>query len=481
MSAAELFVLASAAPLAVVASVPVLEVGHLDRIDIEVARLDTGELPELDLDLSDLEPVCLVYDGAVETPDSLCSITPLGLKKGSPEPGGVGLGGGPGPGRKAKFDAWAARQDEFFRRRVTRLWLIDNAGMVLPSECGETLSRWRHIGTGDQELRPHSCNCRGSCPTCAITYGRGRGATVLELFGSLLTPGRLLEELPNVKARAYVLTLPACVSEHLDGFVMNQDKDGLRVALQQLTGAVQGFLVDIHGAGVASSLSWHWWHSKEPLNGSGHWHVHVLVPNISVIDGKSCGVLERYGLVSEQALELRRQVWASKVSSCSFIKKAKLVIPDELSVHYKFFLHFDGADSEADTGAGSLSHRCRYDYRHPMADFDAHIQKNGLPENGMSSSVQWFLQKCAFLQGIQLVRYTGWLVNVKRKQLGLVIAKDKSEWEKVSGFYIFESFTDDGVVMRVWHKGVMSYEFWPSKSVRLMPLPRIKRFEWRTG
>ena len=385
----------------------------------------------------------------------------------------LGLGDTSDTEKKPSLERWKSDVATWEERLVLREFLWTTGLTSLEGSCVETAGLWRHKTTNELQLRPHACQNRAYCPHCAVNYGLERGLERKSLYDALFEPGHLLDRMPTIRAFAHVLTLPESVSKHLDNLLEQGRVNALRAALKDLTSAVHRCLSWWYGSdGIATSLAWHWWHSSNVLEGP-HWHAHVMVPNISIDPSGAARVLRHRGKLDPVELVKLRERWALEVAKCRFVLEAALKIPSELTTHYKFLQQ------------NKLSHRSRYDLRHPMQDLTALVKESDLPEKNSglpeldSPGLAWFLQRVGQLQRVQLVRYTGWLTNSKRKKLGLVREEPgENEWRNTGEYYIFTSFTDEGVNVEHWKDGWKVSRFFPRKEVSLFPSPRHRRYAW---
>jgi hypothetical protein len=410
-----------------------------------------------------------------------------------------------GRSERVERDYWGKAVREHKALGAMRGFIRDYSDMRGSSRCFNSCLQffYRHYleGTNREEWRPSCCRGRAVCPHCAVTYGLERGLEVSSLFRALLEPGKLLSAAPTVKAFAEVFTLPDWVSAALDGYVEAKDKKLLRRAVKELTEALKGALVAFYGDGVAAKVSWHWWHSSDPLKGP-HWHAHVMVPNISVtpiadppptpalshahvmvpnisitpLGGGEASMIQSRGVLSPDRLKELKVLWADAVFSCKFVRELGGESRPDLVVDYHFLTR--------NRGKNSISHRARYDYRHPMQDFAAFVDKRGLPSMD-DERVEWFLSRCEFLQGVQLVRSVGWLSNPKIKKIGLKRVEPESEnWVKDTvHVYQFVRFDEQGAWFNVFDTVLQVDE--GTKHVhrsflKLGGRPELRRYEWVT-
>jgi hypothetical protein len=357
----------------------------------------------------------------------------------------------------------------FVLREFLRVYWEGRGMWHLAGKCAQSASLWKNLATGESQLRPHSCSDRSRCPTCSIKYGRERGLEVRSLFTELLEPrDGWLRDVPTVKAFAVVFTCPDDISAHVDGFIERRDKKGLGRCLRQLTEAVSSTLGWALGDVYGAKINWHWWHSSDPTKGP-HLHAHVMVPNIAVSNGVYAGVLRQRGMLSADALTALKQVWGDNVASRPFVKADGAFKRAEV-VDWGFLTNF--------TGRHSIAHRSRYDYRSPMADFSREALKNGLPDID-APGLAWFLDRCEFLQGVQLARNVGWLNNTKLHQLGYELADPPDDdWVKLTGWYVFERFDNGGVHVSYWKNGDKCSGYFPRHRVKLEPSPRARIYRW---
>ena len=408
----------------------------------------------------------------------------------------LGLGDTSDTEKKPSLERWKSDVATWEERLVLREFLWTTGLTSLEGSCVETAGLWRHKTTNELQLRPHACQNRAYCPHCAVNYGLERGLERKSLYDALFEPGHLLDRMPTIRAFAHVLTLPESVSKHLDNLLEQGRVNALRAALKDLTSAVHRCLSWWYGSdGIATSLAWHWWHTSNVLEGP-HWHAHVMVPNISIDPSGTARVLRHRGKLDPVELVKLRERWALEVAKCRFVLEAALEIPSELTTHYKFLQQ------------NKLSHRSRYDLRHPMQDLTKVLKSSVLPSVSKKShssyndsgeclldpfndseerlfddsdlpGLAWFLGRVGQLQRVQLVRYTGWLTNSKRKKLGLVREEPgENEWRNTGEYYTFTSFTDEGVNVEHWKGGWKVSRFFPRKEVSLFPSPRHRRYAW---
>ena len=369
-------------------------------------------------------------------------------------------------------------QHEHANLYVTREFLrshFDERGLKrLHGSCLRYYWQYRHSETGDTKLCPGCCHERALCPHCAVNYGKERGAEVGSLFQALFEKEKILKTIPSVKAFADVFTLPEFVSAALDSFCEALDKKSLRGAVKQLTEALKRTLERFYGSGVAAKVSWHWWHSEKPLTGP-HWHAHVMLPNI-VSTGTGFDVLRARGKLEPEQLHALKEIWAEQVAGCRFVAALGESVPAELVVNHKFLMQ--------NKGRASLAHRARYDYRHPMQDFLAFTERNGLPELD-APGLAWFLDRCEFLQSVQLVRAIGWLSNPKLKRIGLERAEPEPDgWVKDEGVvFELEYFDDFGARFVAFYpaSGRSDSRWFPRGSVQLVARPKPRSYRWASG
>jgi hypothetical protein len=386
-----------------------------------------------------------------------------------------------GRSERVERDYWGDAIREHKALGAMRGFIRDYSDMRGSSRCFNSCLQffYRHYleGTNREEWRPSCCRGRAVCPHCAVTYGLERGLEVSSLFRALLEPGKLLSAVPTVKAFAEVFTLPDWVSAALDGYVEAKDKKLLRRAVKELTEALKGTLVAFYGDGVAAKVSWHWWHSSDPLKGP-HWHAHVMVPNISIapLGGGEASMIQSRGVLSPDRLQKLKTLWADAVFACKFVLELGGDSRPELVVDYHFLTR--------NRGKNSIAHRARYDYRHPMQDFAAFVDKRGLPSMD-DGRVEWFLSRCEFLQGVQLVRSVGWLSNPKIKKIGLKRVEPESEnWAKDTvHVYQFVRFDEQGAWFTVFNTVLQVGEGLKHVHRSFLKLggrPELRRYEWVT-
>ncbi len=399
--------------------------------------------------------------------------------------------------------AWALEQLEWEHAYVTRAALVE-ADPSLGCPCAEEGRILQHNGSDRQRLSPYRCQERATCPACGRAYGQGRGAELVSLLRAVLQPGRLLARESYALAWNLVLSCDERISSHVNDLVVAGELFELRRILSQLTEDVQSALVGVYGEGVAAVISWHWWHSSNPLAGSTHLHAHVTVPNVSVIAGEPAGSLRERALLADSELQALRHGFAVRVSRhCWAVKLIRRSggLPLAENVHVRYTTRLTG-------GRSSLSHRLRYDSRSSVVDVLAvtasdelraakrALWADDLPDDpeelALDSLTQvvrlldnpvglaWWVNAAHIWQGIQTTRYTGWLNNRIRAQLGLVREKtdpeDAPDWASV-GSYRLLTFDGGGVEVERWREGKRYVQHWHADHVQLLP-PPVKSSRW---
>jgi len=386
-----------------------------------------------------------------------------------------------GPFERIERDYWGNAVKEHKRLGAIRGFIRDYSDARgqnrLFNSCLQFFYRYTLEGTRREEWRPSCCRGRAVCPHCAVVYGLERGLEVASLFRSLLEPDKLLASAPTVKAFAEVFTLPDWVSEVLDGFIEGGEKKMLVRALRELTEALKSTLAAMYGDDVAAKVSWHWWHSSDPLKGP-HWHAHVMIPNIAVSEDGVRVLRLRGKLELNTELKKLKALWAEKVFSCKFLADFDQKSVSELIVNHLFLTRKKGKNS--------INHRARYDYRHPMQDFCAWIDKKGGLPSESDERVEWFLSRCEFLQGIQLVRSIGWLTNAKLKKVGLQRFEPEADrWAKDTvHVYQFCKFDAQGAWFKVFNTVLQVNEGLKHvhrSSLKMSSPAKPRRYRWASG
>ncbi len=399
--------------------------------------------------------------------------------------------------------AWALEQLEWEHAYLTRAALTE-ADPSLGCPCAEEGRILQHNGSDRQRLSPYRCQERATCPACGRAYGQGRGAELVSLLRAVLQPGRLLARESYALAWNLVLSCDERISSHVDDLVAAGELHELRRIMAQLTEDVQLALSAVYGVGVAAVISWHWWHSSNPLAGRTHLHAHVTVPNVSVVPGEPAGPLRERALLSEAELHLLRHSFAVRVASHRWSKELIQLsggAPLAENAHVRYTTRLTG-------GRSSLSHRLRYDSRASVVDVLAvtasdelraakrALWADDLPDDpeelALDSLTQvvrlldnplglaWWVNAAHIWQGIQTTRYTGWLANRIRAQLGLVREKadpeDAPDWASI-GSYRLLTFDSGGVEVERWREGKRYVQHWHADHVQLLP-PPVKSSRW---
>lgn len=405
--------------------------------------------------------------------------------------------------------SWAAERLEWETLHVLRTLLAD-VDDSLCDKCGVEGRVLQHALSDRQRLTPYRCQHRATCPACGRAYSQSRGNELVGLLDAVLEPGRLVVAAPEVSAWHIVLSCDSRISRHVDQLVKALDVDQVRRILRHLTEDVQHTIEHVFGPGAAAVVAWHWWHSSDPLSGH-HLHAHVTVPNVSVTRDDELGVwspdmrsLRSRGTLtadelSKLRLEFGRRVtahrWAKGLVSAPVAGES---LPDQWksNAHVRFTRGRDGRGYE---------HRLRYDGRTSVSDLYALVEPpelraarqlhaDELGESELAGAVvdiaelacnpdalAVWVQAAYLWQGIQTIRYTGWLVNAARKSLGLLRdseTEDEPEWTSV-GFYTLTDFGPNGLVVERWREGVRRFESWHFDHVQLVPPPsRSTAWQW---
>jgi hypothetical protein len=118
-----------------------------------------------------------------------------------------------------------------------------------------------------------------------------------------------------------------------------------------------------------------------------------------------------------------------------------------------------------------------------MQDFMAFTEKNGLPELD-DAGLSWFVDRCEFLQGVQLVRSIGWLSNAKIKKIGLERSEPENDgWVKDEGVvFELEYFDGEGARFVAFYPDTgRSHSQWFSRNtVQLVTRPKPRSYRWVT-
>lgn len=415
--------------------------------------------------------------------------------------------------------AWELEQLEWEHAYVTRVALAgsdseDGPDSSLRCPCAEEGRILQHNASDRQRLSPYRCQERATCPACGRAYGQGRGAELVSLMRAVLQPGRLLVRESYALAWNIVMSCDERISDHVNRLVVDGELPELRRVLAQLTEDVQAALSGVFGEGVAAVINWHWWHSSNPLAGTIHLHAHVTVPNVSVVAVaagepadllyESAGPLRERALLSEDELHQLRHGFAVQLARHRWV--SKLIrrsggVPLAENAHVRYSTRLTG-------GRSSLSHRLRYDSRASVVDVLAvtaseqlraakrALWADDLPDDpeelALDSLTQvvrlldnpvglaWWVNAAHIWQGIQTTRYTGWLNNRIRAQLGLVREKpdpeDGPDWSSV-GSYRLLTFDTGGVEVERFREGKRYVQHWHSDHVQLLP-PPVKSSRW---
>jgi hypothetical protein len=399
--------------------------------------------------------------------------------------------------------SWHLEQLEWEHAYVTRMALAEY-DPSLGCECAGEGRILQHAHSDRQRLTPYRCQVRATCPACGRSYGQGRGAELVSLLKTVLEPGRLVSRESYALAWHLVISCDQRISDYVNDLVVAGEVAEVRRVLVHLNEDVQSTLEGVYGDGVAAVVNWHWWHSSNPLAGKIHLHAHVTVPNVSVVDGKPFGALREQAKLSDDELFALRHGFAKEVSRHFWVKKlirrtGGVVLSE--NVHVKFSTRMTG-------GRNSLSHRLRYDTRSSVVDvssvtasdqlrqakkalwgdgvvddleeqqLDELTQVQRLLDN--PAGLEWWINAAHLWQGIQTTRYTGWLVNRMRAELGMVREKpdldENPDWSSV-GLYRLLTMDSGGVQVERWREGKRYLQHWHGDYVQLLP-PPTKSARW---
>lgn len=409
-----------------------------------------------------------------------------------------------GDGRQRTEDQWLIRQSEWESAFVLRE-LLAGFDDRLAADCGGEGKVLQHNLSDRQRLTPYRCQVRSVCPCCGRAYGLEKGLEVAALMDGVLAPGRLVVSAPTVKTWALVLSCDKSLSTHVHDLVIDGKVEPVRKILRHLTEDVQATLRDVFGAGVAAVVSWHWWHSSNPLLGT-HLHAHVTVPNVDVrldpVSGEwtpTLRPLRVQGVLSADELRLIREGFGARALSHRWARAAG-VTSWAPNAHVRFTTTAEGS---------GYRHRARYDVRSPVSDLlkmvepaalrdarnlhgevlddtesealeAAWVDVSELANSDNAEALSWWVHAAQFWQSVQTLRYTGWLVNSARKSLGLLktVSEGEPEWSSVGLYRLLDV---SGLGVRVERFGVAGRreELWHGDHVDLLPPPSVaKGYYW---
>ena len=407
-----------------------------------------------------------------------------------------------GDGQREEVE-WRIERAQYESAQVLRSLLAEHDER-LHEACGDEGKILQHSKSDRQRLTPYRCQVRSVCPCCGRAYGIEKGLEVASLLDAVLAPGRLVRSTPTVKTWALVLSCDEQLSAYVHDLVVDGRVEQLRKILRHLTEDVQATLKFVFGPGVAAVVAWHWWHSSNPLAGT-HLHAHVTVPNVDVrLDADSgewtptMRALRGMGRLSPADLRSLREGFGERVMAHHWARRAGITSWNP-NVHVRFTLRADGQ---------GYRHRARYDARHPVSDLlrvvepqeittarnvsDADLTEQvfleqltvdiaELASSDNAEALSWWVHASSVWQGVQTIRYTGWLVNSARKRLGLLKTSStdgEPEWASV-GLYRLVSWAEDGVTVERFRNGQRLEEHWHRDHVDLMPPPsKAKGYEW---
>jgi len=399
-----------------------------------------------------------------------------------------------GQGHKGQ-ESWARERLEWETAFVLRE-LLAGYDSRLEADCGGEGKVLQHALSDRQRLSPYRCQARAVCPCCGRAYGQGRGLELAELVDAVLQPGRLLTVVPQVKAWHTVLSCDSRVSAYVDHLVVLDDRDQLRRVMRHLTEDVHKTVRAVFGPGAAAVVAWHWWNSADPLSGRHHVHAHVTVPNVSVRLDPDTGAwvpdmreLRRKGKLSSSDLLSLRSTFGAAVASHRWCKALGVTAANwKQNAHVRFTQQREGQ---------GYAHRLRYDGRTSVADLLQLVTPDVLRDAGQlhagllgedeleraavdvgevacnDDGLRWWVHAAQVWQGVQTVRYTGWLVNSARKSLGLLKdlgKEDEPEWSSV-GLYRVLNAGAEGVQVERWTSAGRQVQQWHADHVQLLPPP----------
>lgn len=344
---------------------------------------------------------------------------------------------------------WSEREGVWLAENALRSLVEVATGATIRDRDGAELG-CRHDGWVYQHVeaenaftfRVATCKARGRCPHCGRTYGDDQGAELRSLMDAAIERRSTPLGPSDSLAWGVVVTLPRTVSRYLGALADDpRGSADLRGELRKLVGVVRSYLVHLFGLSdrreLGAALSVHWWSSNNPTNGY-HWHVHALVPNVR----KDGAELRRRGMFTPEKLALSRAHLTAELCGAW---------PDLVdggrpaNAHVRWF-------PASRKGRRRLSHRCRYDARHPWAD--ALKLSRRAPGTVFSEAalpaVRTLADRVQDLSRIKLRRYVGWLVPGRRRTVGLVPAeREPDQWVAVAdGHRRIVGFTDAGVMVK---------------------------------
>lgn len=341
---------------------------------------------------------------------------------------------------------WSEREAEWLAENALRsLVEVSTADTIrdrdgAPLTCRHEGWVYQHVEQPDAfTFRAATCKVRARCPHCGRTYGEDQGAELRSLMDAALARRSAPLGPTDSMAWGVVVTLPRAVTAFLGELADDPRRSAdLRAELRKLVGIARSYLVHLFDLDdrreLGAALNLHWWSSNNPTNGY-HWHVHALVPNVR----KDGAALRRRGMFTPDKLARSRAHLTAELCAAwpGLVDGGR---PANANVRWY---------PASKKGRRRLSHRCRYDARHPWADaLKLSRRAPGLLfSEAALPAVRLLADRVQDLQRVKLRRYVGWLVPGRRRPVGLVPAeREPDQWAAVAdGHRRIVGFTDSGV------------------------------------
>lgn len=498
---------------------------ELERLDylrsLEVLGPPPGDLPslleagvagELELDPRDLPdagdpPPAPAPGGAgakpppyLETPPALTSTLPPGRPT-TPYQRLTVVGRDPG---KHARRVSALRTLRAASQYATGVQIMDPKGSGYPEPCGvDGFTQRREFANDVTERRfvVDHCGERDRCPICSTSYGEAQGDELGALLATLAAGATDRRESDPFAWRLEV-TVPRAVSDLLAERIDAHDVAGSRWVVDRACRITEqtawwAFSRGVDGAGrirrrtelerssMLMALNVHTFHSRNPLSGELHLHVHATIPNVTAIDTgdrtdsgrilRAPGpVLRHRGFLDRRLLEGARRYMQRRIVATF----GELV---DLAGYARGNWHVKGIYSPA-----ALLKRAHYVNRSPWHDVakrEEHDPSAVYGDAGMRS-LALFTNRQAFVQSeLRVRRYRGAIAPGSRKRAGIrpeVPDELPPRWvNEAGGYRRIERYDADRVYLRVY--GIReTIEAWDPSSVVWGGTGPPRRFTWTT-
>jgi len=320
--------------------------------------------------------------------------------------------------------------------------IVDKTGQR--QACGVDGELQEHAEDGRRRFVVWRCHRRDRCPECAVTYGEERGEELGSLLDALATIAPKRKGYPA--GFGLEVTVPEPVTRYIGDALDRGDYHTAKVALRRLTKIARTLVWDavkrrgLERGDVGAAVNVHAFHSRSPLTGGWHFHVHVTIPNVT----RTGEYLRRYGRLGRLRDTYHRKAWRGRSRLALLRHRLRELVLREFGAdvdlsglaNVNLYWHFFGGSR---VGWRGFRKRALYVNRSPWHDVAKIAAKNPMmvySDAGLALLAK-FAERAETVQtALKVRRYLGWLSPGQRSKWGIVKDPgDKSPWRALPGGY----------------------------------------------